>query len=80
MTALSINDAQQRKKVIQILIDLLRNQDGVAQESRAIINYNIAKLFKIEGNAAEEKAHLKEAKKLAPELIDARLKIDPFLK
>lgn len=80
LTALAVKDPRNRKKILQVLISLLEYDGNIAEESKAVIHYNIAKIFKADRNSVEEKAHLEEAKKMAPEIIESRLKVDPYFK
>lgn len=59
------------------MIDLL-SYAYIAEESLGIIHYNIALIAKAQGNQKEADEHLVEAKKLIPELIEKRLKLDPI--
>lgn len=61
----------------KILYDLL-NYARIADESMAIIHYNIAKIAMRQKLQYEFDIQLAEAKKIAPKLIEIRLNIDPI--
>ena len=65
---------EKRKKV---LIDLLKFGIKIQPVTQAIINYNIARIAKIQGNEEEFKIHMDEAKKINSDIIKLREEIDP---
>ena len=62
-----------------VLLDLLEYAD-IADVSKAIIQFNIGKIYGARGDVTNENAHLEAAKKICPDLVAKRLKIDPFFK
>lgn len=80
LATLAIKNPAESGKIKLVLADLLEYVQGITNVSKAIVQYDIAKISKVGGEMAEAKAHLEEAKKLCPKLVEKRLKIDPVLK
>jgi len=68
-------DTEKRKKV---LIDLLEYAN-IADVSKAIIHYNIARIAFAQNKIVEAKEHLLSAKRLGGKLIETRLKLESKL-
>ena len=80
LTTIAVENQSDRKKILNMLIDLLKYRNDISDDSKAIINFNIAKILKVDGKDAGSKDYLEKAKRLAPKIVGARLKIDPTFK
>jgi len=69
-------EAQKRKAVLK---DLLQ-YGAVADESRGMIHYNIARIAKAEGKEEEFEEHITKAKKLSPKVVAKRLGLESIQK
>ncbi|MGV3588965.1 MAG: hypothetical protein ACO1OF_18315 [Adhaeribacter sp.] len=71
---LNKDDADNKKRLL-VLIDLL-DYANIAEDSKAIIYYNISKIHKVLSNNEGAKEFIQKAKGILPKLIDKRLKLD----
>lgn len=80
LTSLSINsnDITRIIKTKDLLKDLLEYAI-LADSSKGIIYFNLAKIEKILNNTNQSEYYITEAKKLIPKLVVTRLKLDPVL-
>jgi len=69
-------ELQKLKAVLSNLLSYAK----LATLSEAIVHYNIARIAKVQGNEKEVQEHLEKAKKLAPKLIETRIRIYPTWK
>lgn len=77
--AITSKDVEKVKKVKSVLKDLL-DYAQIADLSRAIINYNLARIALTAGDLEEMRNLLNLAIGVAPKLINKRLKLDPLFK
>lgn len=73
-----LGEMAQRRK--QVLKDLLEYAGSIATQSLGIVHYNVALIAKARGEENEAEEHLKEARKLIPEILEKRMKLDPIWK
>jgi len=76
---IAIGNPSERDARLKVLLDLL-DFAQISDTSKAIMQFDVAKIYRAKGDSANEKAHLEAAKKLCPKLVEERLKVDPFFK
>ena len=76
--AVRSSDGQTISSVRKVLFSLATSS-GINPESRAIVLYNLARIAAKEGNTDELATYPKQAKELAPDEIEGRIKIDRLL-
>lgn len=77
--AINSNDKEQISKVKNALTDLL-NYAKIADSSRGIIYYNLARIEKFSGNNEKSEEYLAKSKNEIPKLLETRVKMDPLFK
>lgn len=79
LTSLGINSSNKEKaeKFKNVLIDLL-DYAHIAESSRGIGYYNLARIEKFLGNKTASEDYLLKAKNLIPKLLEKRIKLDPI--
>lgn len=77
--AINSKDKDQINKVKNALSDLL-DYAKIADSSRGIIYYNLARIEKHLGNDEKSEEYLNKSKKEIPKLLETRVKIDPLFK
>lgn len=75
--AISLNEREQTEKIIKIVVDLI-DYASMADSSKGIGYYNLARLYKSIGDLVNSDEYLDKANKLIPKLLNTRKKLDPL--
>lgn len=67
-------------ELFKLILKIDEVDDTIADRTKGIINYNIAKLYGLSGDVANYNMYLDEGNKLTPKLIAERFKIDEKMK
>lgn len=78
--AIKMNDPDYLSKVVILFQTILNERTKIAKRSRAILLYNLAKLYFVLKIQDKYFLTLESAKEIASELVANRLKIDPVLR
>ncbi|MDO6739402.1 hypothetical protein [Wenyingzhuangia sp. 2_MG-2023] len=77
--AINSDKKEQVEKVKNVLTDLL-SYAKIADSSRGIIYYNLARVEKYLGNEDKSTEYIEKSKEEIPKLLETRMKIDPIFK
>jgi len=75
-SALLTQDRNKAERVKALLLGLIENVSGIATSSKAVVYYNVARIYKFENNQEKATELLKKAQKMSSSLVKQRMKIE----